>query len=211
MVALIGGRVRDIRWFADPPRFYEIELDDDGNPRLDAEGVPVRTGNWIKGTAARNLMAELVKDRPLRPDGTQVIGTLPHNWVLDDYWEYGLVHLRDHKGRKVLRGGEPVRMPKGQGGPWRGRRHSPDFVAERAVLVADSVDLVFVAWWKQVYPDIPHRALSRDYFWYKNDGYVAEVLADDADIILKGCVGEFLDVTAGDGIPRNERPIVLAK
>lgn len=213
-MTLIGPRVRSLKWYADPPRFYEVHIDEDGNPLLDANKVPLRTGRVIKGKAARRLMEELneVKSLVRQPDGStvEVRGKLPPNWMLDEYWEFGLKWLRDVNGRVVMRNGKPIELPRNQRGMFYGRRHAYNGHAERGITVGCTQDLVFVQWWKQRYPDIPYRPITQDYYWYKDDGYITEVLDVDAEVILLGCVGEFMDVTDNDGsLPRPEKPIDL--
>lgn len=188
MAAAVIGRVRHLRWFGDPPRFREIQLDEDGKPKRDARNFTIPTGRVIKGEAARKLIHDLNRVRreiPAVDGGTiEVRGSLPPHWEIDPEWEWG---YREQRGYQV-----PGRVKKI---PYKGRHRALFGNAERAVLVADTVDLRCVTWWKQMYPDIPWRKLTRDYYWYKWDGYVTEVLAEDAEIILLACVGEFLDVT----------------
>jgi hypothetical protein len=211
---LIGRRVRSVRWYADPPKFYEIQLGEDGRPLLTADRVHIRTGRVLKGNAARRLMEQLneVKRIETKSDGSkaEVRGKLPPNWVLDDAWEYGLKWLRDVDGNIIYRNGQPIPLPSGQRGMFYGRRHAYEGFTERGVRVVDTQDIKHVTWWKARYPDIPYRPLTQDYWWYKDDGFVTEVLDVDVEIILLGCVGEFMDISdVPDQIKRPDKPIEL--
>lgn len=198
---LIEKRVRDIKWFGDPPKFREID--------------PVTrqpTGNVVKGQAARKLMMEINRLRRVDEFGREVRGTLPPNWDIDWNWENGAQVLRDSRYNVVLGSdGEPIKLGKGQRGPKFGRRIPVFQHSERAVLRSDTLDVKFISWWKVVYPDIEYRPISRDYFWYKdNRDYVTEVDIDDVQTILLGCVGEFMDVTKNDDLPELQSPVILA-
>lgn len=220
MTFLIGGKVKSLMWMAHPPKFYEVELDENGEYVLDFLGCFKRTGRVIKGMNARKLMEELQRVR-----GTQTVsngyetyqsdikGRLPKQWMLDQNWEYGYKWTRNANGEIVRdRLGNPIPLPKGQKGNRKGRRHVVIGSTERGVTVADTCDLRHITWWKERYPDIPWRRLSRDYFWHLNDGFVTEVLADDAEVIMLSCVGEFLDVTKSDGtLPDLPEPIIIGK
>lgn len=202
MAVLIEKRVRDIRWFGDPPKFLEVD--------------PVTkqpTGRVIKGMAARKLMADINRIRNVDKFGREVRGTLPPNWVIDWNWENGAQVMRDRRGNAITgRDGAPLALPNGKRGAKFGRRIVVPGQSERGVLRSDTMDLTFINWWKQMYPDIPHRPISRDYYWYKDQyDYVTEVDIDDAEIILLGCVGEFLDVTDNDDFPELKQPIILAE
>lgn len=219
MVFAIGGKVKELMWLADPPKFYEVELDENGEYVFDYTGCFKRTGRVIKGMNARKLMEELnrVHRREITMNGfgeryeVEVKGKLPKQWMLDQNWEYGYKWVRNANGEIVTDNlGNPIPLPKGQRGNFKGRRHLVTGTTERAVTVADTCDIRHVMWWKERYPDIPYRRLSRDYYWRIWDGYVTEVLADDAEIILLSCVGEFLDVTKSDGsLPPLPAPIVI--
>ena len=201
MAILIQKRVRDLKWFGDPPKFVEVD--------------PVTkepTGNVLKGMAARKLMMEINRLRRVDQTGREIRGSLPPNWEIDWNWENGSQVARDRRGNPIIgNNGESIQLPKGKRGPKFGRRIPIFTQTERAVLRADTLDLKFIEWWAKTYPDIPHRILSRDYFWYKdNRDFVTEVDVDDVDIILLGCVGEFMDVTKNDDLPELQSPVILA-
>lgn len=201
MPVLIHPKVRLLKWAGDAPRFREIQLDRDGKPLL-VNGQTVPTGRVLKGVAARKLIEEVnrvhrrapaieVRTRGGGPVGdADVYGSLPPNWELDNDWENAPPGAKGF----VFKGGRRHALP----------RHS-----ERGVTRADTMDMKFVAWWKQVYPDTPYHPISRDYYWYINTEFITEVHADDVPIIVLGCVGEFFDVTHGDPGWTLERPILL--
>lgn len=201
MAILIQKRVRDLKWFGDPPKFIEVD-----------SVTKEPTGNVLKGVAARKLMMEINRLRRVDHLGREIRGSLPPNWEIDWNWENGSQVARDRRGNPIVgNNGEPIQLPRGRRGPKFGRRIPIFTQSERAVLRADSLDLKFIEWWSKTYPDIPHRPLSRDYFWYKdNRDFVTEVDIDDVDIILLGCVGEFMDVTKNDDLPELQSPVVLA-
>lgn len=219
MAPIIGGRVRSLQWLADPPKFFEVKLDEHGDYVLDQYGAYVRTGRVVKGMNARKLMEELQRVRRYEKNAlgedVEVRGVLPKQWVLDIAHEHGLTYLTDWTGMPVKdRRGNKIPLPKGQRGTIKGgRRHTIPFASERAVRVSDSIDLKFVTWWKERYPDIPYRPLTQDYYWYNTSAdNVTDVWYEDAEIILLGCVGEFLDVTNGGHesvLPSPAEPILL--
>lgn len=202
MAVLIEKRVRDVKWFGDPPKFIEVD-----------PVTKIPTGNVLKGLAARKLMMEINRLRRVDQYGREVRGNLPPNWEIDWNWENGAQVVRDRRGNAVIgRNGEPLLLEKGRRGPKFGRRIPVFTHNERAVLRSDTLDIKFIEWWKKIYPDTPYKPISRDYFWYRdNRDFVTEVDVDDLDTILLGCVGEFMDVTKNDDLPELHDPVILAR
>jgi hypothetical protein len=221
MTVLINPGVRTLLWLADPPKFYEVQLDDNGDFVLDADRAHVRTGNVIKGMNARKLMEELQRVRRTYRDPQdghliEVRGSLPKNWILDEYWEFGFKYKRDFQGQIVgQREGDqrrdPVLVPKNQAGSIkRGRRHQIE-MNSRGVLKQDLLDIRLLTWWKQRYPDIPWRPITNDYWFTIDTLFRQDVPRGDAETLLLSCPGEFLDITNGDHLPSPERPIILSR
>ncbi len=221
MTILINPGVRTLLWLADPPRFYEVQLDEHGEYVYDADGAHVRTGRVIKGMKARKLMEELQRVRRIERDPRdgheiEILGKLPKNWIFDEAWEFGFKWKRDAAGQMIGerpqdRGRAPIPLPRDQAGTIRkGRRHQVDSSIRR-ITPADTMDLVHVTWWKKRYPDIPYRRLSTEYTFSIDTLFRQDVPKDDAEVILLSCVGEFLDITNGDSLPSPERPIILSR
>lgn len=220
MVLVNPKGVRTLVWLADPPRFFEVELDANGEYVLDADGAHVRTGRVVKGMNARKLMEELQRVRRVEVDPTdgsrkEVRGRLPKNWLLDEAWEFGFTLKRDKDGKIVGtrpqdQGYRPtVKLAKAQQGMRRGRRHQIANHTNRSVTVQDTLLVTHIRWWQDRYPDIPFRPLSQDYVFTWETLYILDVPSDDAEVLILSCVGEFLDITDDDALPRPYKPILL--